>query len=171
MASSKSLLAFALAMAAVIAATMAQNTPQDYVNLHNQARRADGVGPVTWDARVARYAQNYAAQRAGDCQLVHSGGQFGENLFWGPAGWEWTAADALRLWVDEKNNYHYDTNSCDPGKMCGHYTQVVWRNSVRIGCARVVCAANRGVFIICSYDPPGNWNGERPFWTQDVAAM
>ncbi|KAK3153635.1 hypothetical protein QOZ80_2BG0178730 [Eleusine coracana subsp. coracana] len=158
-------------MAAVIAATMAQNTPQDYVDLHNEARRADGVGPVTWDATLAWYAEDYAAQRAGDCQLLHSDGPYGENLYWGPAGWEWTAADAVQLWVDEKNNYHYDTNSCDPGTMCGHYTQVVWRDSVRIGCARVVCAANLGVFIICSYDPRGNWNDERPFLTQDVAAM
>lgn len=38
---------------------------------------------------------------------------------------------------------------------------------------RVVCAANRGgVLIICSYDPRGNWNGERPFefLTLDAAA-
>jgi pathogenesis-related protein 1 len=153
---SKSLVAaFAVvSMALAIATTAsAQNTPQDFVNLHNRARAADRVGPVTWD-----------------CQLVHSGGPFGENLFWGSAGRAWSAADALRSWVDEKKNYHLDTNTCDPGKVCGHYTQVVWRKSTRIGCARVVCAANRGVFIICSYDPPGNFNGERPFLALDAAA-
>ncbi|CAN6288533.1 unnamed protein product [Urochloa humidicola] len=163
--------AVAMALMAIAATTAsAQNTPQDFVNLHNQARRADGVGPVTWDARVARYAQDYAAKRAGDCRLVHSGGPFGENIFWGSAGRAWGAADAVKSWVDEKKNYHLDTNTCDPGKVCGHYTQVVWRKSVRIGCARVVCDANRGVFIVCSYDPPGNFNGERPFLTLDAAA-
>ena len=162
--------AVAMALAVVATTASAQNTPQDFVNLHNRARAADRVGPVTWDAKVARYAQDYAARRAGDCKLVHSGGPFGENLFWGSAGRAWSAADALRSWVDEKKNYHLDTNTCEAGKVCGHYTQVVWRKSTRIGCARVVCAASRGVFIICSYDPPGNFNGERPFLALDAAA-
>ncbi|XP_066346615.1 pathogenesis-related protein PRB1-2-like [Miscanthus floridulus] len=165
--------AFPVAMAIMAIAsttTSAQNTPQDFVDLHNRARAADGVGPVAWDAKVGKYAQDYAAKRAGDCKLVHSGGPFGENIFWGSAGRAWSAADAVKSWVDEKKNYHLSSNSCDPGKVCGHYTQVVWRESTRIGCARVVCAANRGVFIVCSYDPPGNFNGERPFLGLDAAA-
>ncbi|VAI72658.1 unnamed protein product [Triticum turgidum subsp. durum] len=83
MASSKSSLAmFALAIVmAVVAGVSAQNTPQDFVNLHNRARAADGVGPVTWDNSVARFAQDYANKRAADCRLQHSGGPFGENIF------------------------------------------------------------------------------------------
>nr|AHE81264.1 pathogenesis-related protein 1-21 [Triticum aestivum] len=164
MASSKSSLAmFALAIVmAVVAGVSAQNTPQDFVNLHNRARAADGVGAVTWDNSVARSAQDYANKRAADCRLQHSGGPFGENIFWG-SGQSWTAANAVKSWVDEKRNYHLNTNTCDAGKVCGHYTQVVWRKSTRIGCARVVCAGNRGVFIICNYNPPGNFNGDRPF--------
>uniref|UniRef100_J3N1I3 SCP domain-containing protein n=1 Tax=Oryza brachyantha TaxID=4533 RepID=J3N1I3_ORYBR len=80
----------------------------------------------------------------------------------------WSAADAVASWVGEKKNYHYSTNTCDAGKVCGHYTQVVWRKSVRIGGARVVCAANRGVSITSNYDPPGNFNGQWPFLTLDV---
>uniref|UniRef100_M8BRX1 Pathogenesis-related protein PRMS n=1 Tax=Aegilops tauschii TaxID=37682 RepID=M8BRX1_AEGTA len=93
MASSKSSLAmFALAIVmAVVADVSAQNTPQDFVNLHNRARAVDGVGPVAWDNNVARFAQDWAAQRAGDCRLQHSGGPFGENIFWG-SGQSWTAA-------------------------------------------------------------------------------
>jgi len=34
-----------------------------------------------------------------------------------------------------------------PGKECWHYEQVVCRSSTRIGCTRVVCLENRGVFI------------------------
>lgn len=49
-----------------------------------------------------------------------------------------------------------------PGKMCGHYTQIVWRDSVRLGCASVNCL-NGGMYAICSYDPPGNYIGESPF--------
>uniref|UniRef100_A0ACD6ANP0 Uncharacterized protein n=1 Tax=Avena sativa TaxID=4498 RepID=A0ACD6ANP0_AVESA len=172
MASTKStsrLAMLALAMAMAVAVASAQNTPQDFVNLHNRARAADGVGPVAWDNTVAKFAQDYAAKRAADCRLQHSGGPFGENIFKG-SGKAWTAADAVKLWVDEKKNYHLSSNTCDAGKVCGHYTQVVWRKSTRIGCARVVCAGNRGVFITCNYNPPGNFNGERPFLALDAEA-
>ncbi|GJN10358.1 hypothetical protein PR202_ga28446 [Eleusine coracana subsp. coracana] len=144
-------------------AVTAQNSPQDYLDLHNAARAAVGVGPVTWDNTVAAWAQNYANSRRGDCALVHSpsGRPYGENLFGGTGG-GWTARNAVKSWVDEKQYYNHDSNSCARGKMCGHYTQVVWRNTRAIGCARVICN-NGGTFIICSYNPPGNFIGQRPY--------
>ncbi|XP_006644187.2 pathogenesis-related protein PRB1-2-like [Oryza brachyantha] len=155
-----------LAMAAAMALpSQAQNSPQDYVRLHNAARAAVGVGPVTWDPSVQAFAESYARQRAGDCRLIHSPNRdnLGENLFWGSAGKDWTAADAVNLWVGEKGDYNYASNSCAAGKVCGHYTQVVWRASTAIGCARVVCNEGRGVFITCNYKPAGNFNGQRPY--------
>jgi len=144
-----------------ILSTTAQNSPQDFVDLHNSARAAVGVGPVSWDDAVAAYAQNYADQRIGDCQLVHSGGPYGENLFWG-SGRDYSAADAVNAWVAEKQYYDYDSNTCASGEVCGHYTQVVWANSVNIGCARVTCDSG-AIFITCNYNPPGNYVGQRPY--------
>ncbi|CAD6226964.1 unnamed protein product [Miscanthus lutarioriparius] len=161
----------ALALA-VVAATLAvtpcaaQNSPQDFVKPHNAARAAVGVGPVSWDENVAAFARSYAVQRQGDCRLVHSGGGpngYGENIFWGSSGKDWTASDAIGWWVGEKPDYDYNSNSCAKGKVCGHYTQVVWRKSTAIGCARVVCNNGGGVFITCNYNPPGNYAGEKPY--------
>lgn len=42
-----------------------------------------GVEPMIWDKKVAAYAHECAEQRAKDCQLLHSGGSNGENLYWG----------------------------------------------------------------------------------------
>ena len=100
-------LALALAMAsatATVTPCAAQNSPQDFVNPHNAARAAVGVGPVSWDDNVAAFARSYAAQRQGDCKLVHSGpnNQYGENLFWGSSGKGWTASDAVGTWVAER---------------------------------------------------------------------
>nr|QYF06695.1 pathogenesis-related protein 1k [Allium sativum]QYF06696.1 pathogenesis-related protein 1k [Allium sativum] len=145
----------------------AQNNPQDYINAHNQARAAVGVGPVSWDRNVAAYAQNYANKRAGDCQLIHSGGPYGENIF---AGWgkPWSGLDAVASWVSEKRYYDYNSNTCADGEVCGHYTQVVWANSVRIGCARVRCNTG-GYFITCNYNPPGNYQGQWPYGSSKAA--
>ena len=137
----------------------AQESIQNYLSVHNVARAEVGVPPLKWDENVAAYAQNYANQRIGDCNLVHSGGPYGENIAWGSS--DLSGTDALNMWVSEKPNYDYTLNSCVGGE-CLHYTQVVWRNSVRIGCAKVRCN-NGGTFIGCNYDPPGNYIGERPY--------
>ncbi|KAF3434551.1 hypothetical protein FNV43_RR21636 [Rhamnella rubrinervis] len=113
----------------------AQNTKQDYLRAHNLASAAVGVGPLKWDDKVATYAQNYANKHKADCKMVHSGGPYGENLAWSRGNLSSTAA--VKLWVDAKAYYNYNSNSCAAGKQCGHYTQVVWRQSVRVGCAKV----------------------------------
>lgn len=41
----------------------------------------------------------------------------------------------LRFWM----RTIYATSSCKPGKMCGHYTQMVWKTSTKVGCAYAVC--------------------------------
>ena len=139
----------------------AQNSPQDYLNAHNAARAQVGVGPLSWDNTLAGYAQTYANQRIGDCNLQHSGGPYGENIAksTGPA---FTGTEAVNLWVAEKSNYDYNSNSCTGGQQCLHYTQVVWSRSLRLGCARVQCN-NGGTFITCNYDPRGNYIGQRPY--------
>lgn len=157
------LVSLAMAAATAVHPSYAQNSPQDYLTPHNAARAAVGVGPVTWSTKLQQFAESYTAQRAGDCRLQHSGGPYGENLFWGSTGADWTAADAVRSWVDEKQWYDYAANNCADGKVCGHYTQVVWRATTSIGCAHVVCRHNRGVSIICSYEPRGNIVGQKPY--------
>ncbi|KAF5945025.1 hypothetical protein HYC85_015253 [Camellia sinensis] len=54
-----------------------------------------GVGPMTWDNNLATYAQNYANSRMGDCNLIHSGGPYGENLVEGRGSF--TGTDRVNL--------------------------------------------------------------------------
>jgi len=110
---------------------------------------------------VAAYAEKYANQRINDCAMQHSNGPYGENSA-GMSDDSLNASGAVQMWVDEENDYDFTTNTCAPGKECGHYTQVIWGDSVRLGCARVVCNTG-GTFIICNYNPPGNIMGQTPF--------
>ncbi|KAL7206245.1 hypothetical protein ACSBR2_019036 [Camellia fascicularis] len=119
---------------ALVHSSHAQNSQQDYLNGQNAARAQVGVGPLTWNNIVAAYAQNYANSRIGDCNLIHSNGRYGENLAKGTGSF--TSANAVSLWVGEKPYYDYKSNTCVGGQDCGHYTQVVWRKSIHLGCAR-----------------------------------
>jgi len=139
----------------------AQDVQQQFLSPHNDARAQVGVEALVWDDTVAAYAQNYANQRIGDCALKHSGGQYGENLFKG-IGITDPIGSAVKSWVNEKQDYHYSSNTCAEGKVCGHYTQVVWRDSKRLGCAQAQCN-NGWTFVICNYDPPGNYVGQKPY--------
>ncbi|KAF4378489.1 hypothetical protein G4B88_027549 [Cannabis sativa] len=60
--------------------------------------------------------------------------------------------------------YDYNSNTClsENPWACLHYTQVVWRDSTRLGCAKVHCNVE-GIIVICNYDPPGNYIGQRPY--------
>ncbi|XP_022927847.1 basic form of pathogenesis-related protein 1-like [Cucurbita moschata] len=139
--------------------TLAQNSHQDFVNAHNAARSRVGVGPVSWNYTLAAYAQTYANKKIGTCKMQHSYGPYGENLAEGYG--EMTAVEAVNFWVSEKKYYDHRLNRC-VGDECGHYTQVVWRNTKHVGCARVKCR-NNWIFVICSYDPPGNYVGQLPY--------
>ncbi|GJN24435.1 hypothetical protein PR202_gb12173 [Eleusine coracana subsp. coracana] len=87
----------ALVSSVHVAPCAAQNSPEDFVNLHNPAREEVGLDLVTWDDTVAAYAENYAAQRQGDCARVHSGGPYGENIAAGPAGADLSASVAVDI--------------------------------------------------------------------------
>ncbi|XP_010461857.1 PREDICTED: pathogenesis-related protein 1B-like [Camelina sativa] len=151
-----------VAISFVVIATNAQNSQQDFLNTHNSARAQVGVANIVWDTTVAAYALNYANARKADCILTPSGGSFGENLAKG-SGAFFTGVAAVNLWVAQKNDYTYTSNSCTVGKVCKHYTQVVWSNSVKLGCARVLCNNNVDYFVSCNYDAPGNILGQYPY--------
>jgi hypothetical protein len=134
---------------------------------HNLARAMIPVPPLLWDPAVAATAQAYADR----CVYSHSGADgLGENLAaFAPPGS--TAASAVQTWVDERGDYDAGANRCAAGKSCGHYTQVVWRSTTRLGCAVATCDRNspfgasfpRWDLWVCNYAPPGNFVGQRPF--------
>ncbi|XP_027169851.1 pathogenesis-related protein 1B-like isoform X2 [Coffea eugenioides] len=139
----------------------AQNSKQDYLDVHNAARAQVGVAPIAWDETVAAYAHNYANQIITYCNWTRSGGPYGENLAEGSG--DFTARGAVNQWVSAKQYYDYDSNACASETECDNYTQVVWNSSVGLGCARVQCTNNGWWFVICCYHPPGNSIGQRPY--------
>ncbi|KAK2437122.1 pathogenesis-related protein 1 precursor [Trifolium repens] len=63
---------------------LAQNSPEDYLDAHNKARAEVGVPPLCWDETLEAYAKNYSESKIESCEMVHSGGPYGENLAEGP---------------------------------------------------------------------------------------
>lgn len=137
-----------------------------FTEAHNKYRRETGVPDLQWDSRLAAYAQEWAdhLKSANNCNMQHRprSGKYtqkhGENLAWA-SGKEMDTAEVVENWYSEIKNYNYTKNSCSG--VCGHYTQVVWKNSQRVGCAMAKCR-NTEIWV-CNYDPPGNYIGEKPY--------
>ena len=140
---------------------------QAFVDAHNAARRDAAPSPspalpdLRWDDGLASIAEDWAA----GCVFEHSMGETGENL--AIFSWSVQPAEVVDAWFSEIAFYDYASNSCAPGEMCGHYTQLVWRDTSRVGCALKVCddvaGFGAGELWVCEYDPPGNWVGEKPY--------
>uniref|UniRef100_A0A803M9H6 SCP domain-containing protein n=1 Tax=Chenopodium quinoa TaxID=63459 RepID=A0A803M9H6_CHEQI len=133
-----------------------------FLDGHNLARSQVGVGPYTWDQNLEAFAQDYANKaKLGDCNTYKgSKGSYGLNR--GIGYDSLSSSQAMKTWVNQKKNYNYTSNSCAQGQDCSAYTQVVWRKSVRLGCASVMCSAEWPLYV-CVYDPAGNIPGERPY--------
>lgn len=132
----------------------------EILTAHNAYRSDVGISDLTWSDELEASAQAWADQLGQDCQLVHSGGEFGENIWIGTTN-AFTPTDVVDAWGGEIDDYNYEDNSCTEGKDCGHYTQIVWKNTTEVGCGTVTCD---GFDIwVCQYDPPGNFIGEKPY--------
>ena len=141
---------------------------------HNAIRAQVSASPalpnLKWSQELADVAESYAAEIAQSCSLVHSGGPYGENIAMFGGG-DATAAEVVNLWASEKSCYTYGTfktgdsctSACDRSGGCGHYTQVVWRDTEVVGCGLAACANGRGEMWVCNYDPPGNFIGKVPY--------
>lgn len=129
---------------------------------HNAARREAGVPALQWADTLAASAQRWAdSLRGGGCNMRHSGAHgLGENLAWA-SGQSLSAAQVVGMWVGEKCDFDAARNVCAPNKVCGHYTQVVWRSTSLVGCAMATCGKSE--VWVCQYTPPGNYVGQRPF--------
>ena len=151
-----------------IGSNLSPQEMRQLINLHAKVRADVGVSPLKWSGKLAIYAQRWADHLAYmDCKMKHrphSGKwkkEHGENLFTGTAGY-YGVADAVAAWESENKYYKGDALNSSNWYDSGHYTQVVWKNSQRIGCAKAECSNGR-IIVVCNYDPPGNVIGQKPY--------
>ena len=129
---------------------------------HNKVRADVGIGLLRWDDGLAAYAQQWADQLAANgCRMKHrQPNAYGENLFQGTAG-HYTAIDAAKGWESEKKLYGGGVVTDKNYMRIGHYTQMVWRDTSKLGCGEATC--NGTLLVACNYDPSGNYLGRKPY--------
>jgi hypothetical protein len=146
------------------------NLDQRVLAAHNRERATMGIAPLRWDNRLAAGAAQWGEYLARTGAFDHSpqalgdDDPVGENLFMGTHGYYGPEA-MVGAWIDEKRVFRAGVfpNNSRTGSFedVGHYTQLMWRDTYKVGCA--VVANRKDDFLVCRYSQPGNVEGERPF--------
>src|ERR1700728_2012390 len=109
------------------------------LRLHNSYRAHHSAPPLTISQRLNKIAQGYAEYLAATSKFEHSGNQLGneplgENLYmqWISDGRvKASGKAAVRHWYDEIALYNFKKPKFS--KETGHFTQMVWRSSRKMG--------------------------------------
>ncbi|SJL02302.1 uncharacterized protein ARMOST_05628 [Armillaria ostoyae] len=138
-----------------------------FLSTHNAIRIQHGASPLTWSYTLADAAQLWVNQcefRATDGQLLDT--SYGEIIEAGSG--EVSIEIAVASFVADEGTFTFflSADYTDGSDVLNHFTQVVWKPTTELGCARNT--ACNGIFdtggsqtlIVCLYNPPGNVIGE-----------
>ncbi|MCI4379551.1 hypothetical protein PGIGA_G00229730 [Pangasianodon gigas] len=149
----------------------------DYTLANNSCARLCGHYTQSWDDALARGARSWARHcRASHNPVLKQEGKahpefrhVGENIWLGAPYSAFTVESAVNSWNKEGADYTLANNSC--ARLCGHYTQLMWATSYKVGCAVHVCS--RGIenfskhpestIFVCNYGDAGNVFGFTPY--------
>ena len=136
---------------------------------HNRERSMLGLPMLRWDPALASGARAWSDYLARSGNFAHSPNDpqelpIGENI-WGGTSNRFSPEEMVGLWISEKARFRSGTfpavsrtgNVAD----VSHYTQLVWRETSRVG-----CALSHGIkedVLVCRYSNAGNVMGNRPY--------
>ena len=157
---------------------------------------AQDMQRLQWDNELEQVAQNWANQ----CQWEHNANRtteynalapldingnvsqqsfsVGENLAtFGSTAYDKAELSATfagyKLWEDEGNAWAFGTingtEECTDSA-CGHFTQLIWASTYKVGCAVNFCEAGTllqypSTYLVCDYATAGNYIGREPYLT------
>jgi len=152
------------ASSSAAAQSFAAGFPGRILAAHNSERSRAGVPPLVWDDALGMAAAAYATQMAMTGRFAHSDRSLrrgtGENLWMGTHN-AFSVEAMVGGWASEKRFFTpgvFPNNSrTGDWEDVGHYTQMIWPTTTRIGCA--LASNGRVDYLVCRYAGAGNIDG------------
>lgn len=144
--------------------SFASQFPARILAAHNVERARAGIPALVWDNQLGSAAAAYAQQMAMTGRFAHSDRAArpgtGENLWMGTHG-AFGIEAMVGGWTSEKQWFVPGTfpNVSRTGNWedVGHYTQIIWPQTTRVGCA--LASTPRVDYLVCRYAYKGNVDG------------
>ncbi|XP_029823633.2 Golgi-associated plant pathogenesis-related protein 1-like [Ixodes scapularis] len=128
------------------------------LKIHNDYRKLHRSPKMVLNDKINLWAQDWAEQNAAQDSMQHrSNNPYGENLYYfgpSPAPKGPNPKDVVKAWYDEIKDYNFNNGGFSGAT--GHFTQVVWKNSTKLGCGWARSYRNN-IYVVCNYSPPGNY--------------
>ncbi|KAM4063783.1 cysteine-rich secretory protein family protein [Hirsutella rhossiliensis] len=130
----------------------------------NDLRALHSAPSLTWDKGLEKMAQDWVNL----CKFAHGGTErgTGQNIYassieLGPE--DDYLSEPTQSWYSEEPQYA-STGYGEPRQLgvAGHFTQLVWEGTTKVGCARntVACPKNQWrTIVVCNYKEAGNLAG------------
>ncbi|EYB92937.1 hypothetical protein Y032_0188g1147 [Ancylostoma ceylanicum] len=148
--------------------SLAKGEQEDPLGVNGFAPKAARMRKMVWDCEIEYNSQKHASS----CQYEHSPPSarpgLGQNLYFTEQitlGVALAAAQASDSWWAELKTFGVPPeNRITPavyyrrGKEIGHYSQMAWQNSYKLGCGISWC--KEYTYVVCEYGPGGNTMGE-----------
>ncbi|KAG5973415.1 hypothetical protein E4U58_005148 [Claviceps cyperi] len=147
------------------------------IDHHAIIRKNHGAQPLEWDETLAQYAANTAKGCVFQHDMNQGSGNYGQNLASSGTSDDISGQEVkyigqaiLDQWYKGEINsfssfYGISQPPSDSFHSYGHATQVLWKNTRKVGCATVKCPAGtifgmNSQYSVCNYGPPGNVQGQ-----------
>ena len=132
---------------------------KELINTHNKLRIKHGLPFLTQDKQLEKFAQDTANNSliSGTLKVgenFRDGKFYGQNLYLG-TGNPHTGKYVAEYWYSEIDNYSFSTGKTINGGPIGHFTQMVWKSTKKLGCG-VGQKTETSYKVVCHYLPKGN---------------
>ena len=124
---------FFVAAFTLLAFEVRGNIKKETLKSHKNYRKIHGVGKLKWNAKVAKFAEDWCTYLAENDKWEHSKDSgYGENLYkyssWSQGQGSSPSTDgagtkAVKAWYDEIKDYNFNSPGFSSGT--GHFTQVL----------------------------------------------
>ena len=179
--------------------TRSQTALGNFAGLYGNFSIATDMKRLRWDDKLEQVAQAWANQ----CQWMHNANRtteynalsptdingnaingtvsVGENLAYKGSSNQTSAnyqyaIDGYVAWEDEGQDWGWGNfmvnDFCDT-TACGHFTQLIWGDTYKVGCAVNYCPSGTlsnvpTTYLVCNYASAGNYINNTPYQTTDT---
>ncbi|KAJ5832656.1 hypothetical protein N7474_000967 [Penicillium riverlandense] len=143
----------------------------DVLYNHNIHRSNHSAPSVSWDDKLEQTAHTLAARCVYEHDTSIGGFAYGQNIGYGVKA-DQVGQMITNLMYNDEMEYFSDlygeaSPSMSNFDSWGHFSQIVWKDTKKVGCSTVMCNSLGNVdssdplpFTVCNYSPPGNYAGE-----------
>lgn len=135
---------------------------EEALKQHNKLRNNHHAGNLIIEEELQNYAQNFAEELANKNEEYHSqceldGKIIGENIFVCDNNNNITGVKMTNDFYNEIKNYDFNKGECVIN--ASRFTQLVWKNSKKVGFG-IATSKSGKIYVVVNYYPAGNNLGE-----------